>query len=333
MTTVAAIAAQPTPLAQEIHRLHLHERRLYLPHGDYGANTGPTHVLSLNLDDLAAPVLDELTCHTEEIYNYATLNDGRLAVPYIDPQGYGDPTQGVAALRGSEGAWTVITTITDHEPIHVTAITRRTDGTLVICGSSQEFPSGESAAWLSTDDGATWTKEAISTGPTEFERAYAVTEIDGVLHAWVSNGGQASAGEYERNDLDGTWAKTSALSIQELHPATTLGVEYFWSHEIGPSTGMAEPATIAPYPPALPSPLAEAVADWPRLAVCLTVDTDGTVWWLGASHDLHRGGTDGVHTALGVLDDPTIASLAVDVTGGFLYFGTTDSRVLSLPIP
>jgi hypothetical protein len=65
----------------------------------------------------------------------------------------------------------------------------------------------------------------------------------------------------------------------------------------------------------------------------LDVSADGLhLYLLKFGGDLIRYAQDGSHTTI-LTGLPSVQCMAVDETGGFLYFGTADSRILRTPIP
>lgn len=323
--TPELIAAQATGTGQEIHRIALHDGKIIPAYGDFGVNTGPIHAYELDVETL--DLVDAFTMQTEETWRMRTLNDGRLAVPYIDPRGYQDPAQGVAALRAVDGSWSAVTSIVDHPPIHAAAFLRRADGTIVVGGSSLETPNGVAAVWI---DGV-W--EPISSGSNEFERVYSVAEVDGVLSAWVSNGGAPTGGRYERDDSDGTWTHVDPdAQVEETYPATTLGVDYVWTLAQNQSSGHVMSGTAcAPFPTPTGA-LATALASWPTQALDVTPAADGSVWFLTPSRHVVRGNPDGTVDTLGTVDE-SATCIAADTDRGYVWFGTYDSRILRGTIP
>jgi hypothetical protein len=318
--------------------------RLYIAYGDYTANTGPIKVSGLNLATQLGSGL-ETTLHTEETWTMRVI-DGVLFVPYMDPQGTNaDPSQGQYATRPSAGSWTAHTNVPD--ATHVFDIAKTADG-LWLFGSI-EGVAQEATIWRSTDDGATWTK-ALQTGDNSgFSRFYAVWQTVDTMLAFLSSTTDAV---WRWNSGDTEWADVTADFDIPVLPTEGFAFAY----QDGP--------TLVPYfVGQLQRKEAGVVGAWAAMPVLLPEDTaheaavlealpDSNTTYLDACTDpgtgdqyLLAGGLSApgvwrsvIHGAFEMvidLDDPANANVRCMTVGGdgYLYFGTSDSRILRTPIP
>jgi hypothetical protein len=335
--TVDVAAAQASQLGQEIHRLTIFDGKLYDACGDYGANTGPIDVVSL---DLATQEFgsNEATLHTEETFTMRVL-DGALHVPYCDPQGSNDdPSQGQLAVTSGGGSWGVVTSCTG--VTHAFDVAKTADG-LFLFGSNE---TGDQAViWRSTDDGATWTESLTVDAPEGatplFARFYAAAQIGDDLTAFYHDDTVDAAYHWNGSTWDET--ATPARSVCGTPAAFTHdGTPFVLGLATAVDTGQSSPSTptaiVTPSDAAqqatiqatLPDDVKDAAAtDSYLYALCVLPVDDAYLI------TVHRGDTAGSWSVLGALDDNTACCIAVDPDGGYLYFGTTDSRIIRTPIP
>lgn len=273
--------------------------------------------------------MDEITLQTEATWNMRTTASGRLLVSYIDPTGYADPTQGALAVRETDGSWT-IAHITDRPPIHDFSALERANGDLVVVGADIDG----AAAWISTGGGDFVGETICQLDPGDpnagYVRTFTVFELDGTLHAYVQAATFTTiTGRWTRDDDTGTWTKQDTEQFQGASKVTVQGVDLALLLSYGPSSGMVASGSLRTYPPDLhPS--------WERNDVlAVNVDrTTGLAWWLTSSGVVYRGNADGTLTdVMHLLDAAMVRCLAVDSPGGWVYFGTTDSRIVRAAIP
>lgn len=254
-----------------------------------------------------------------------TLADGRLAVPYIDPQGSADPTQGAVAIRATDGTWSVVTTVTDHPPTHVFDVAEHA-GRLYICGAVDTGADTSAASvWWSDDDGATWTWEPVVNGDG-FARIFALAEHGGSLYGWGNNVGDPSHGRFVRNDTDGTWTREDTTGWTETEPVTLLGQQFVLGLVDGVNVGIGTPSLGPVCFPTPASTVATAMAAITEEIYDLHVSTVGTIYTLTSSGAVKRLTTDG---AVATITSPlgSAQSVAVDETRQKVYLGTYDSKI------
>lgn len=331
VATLAHVAAQPTAAAREIHRLHIHAGRLYEGHGDWDANTGPTHMLSLDLTNPFADPVDEITLQTEAVWNMRTTASGRMLVSYIDPSGFEDPAQGALGIKETDGSWTVVH-ITDRPPVHDFSALERANGDLVIVGADNNG----AAAWIST--GGAFVGETICQLPSDdpnagVVRAFTVFELGGTLHAYVQAATVTTiTGRWTRDNAapgSGTWTKQDTEQFQSSGRVTIGGTDFALLLSYGPAQLTVAAGSLRTYP-------ADLHPSWATENVyALNIDrSTGLPWWLTSGGVVYRGNADGSLTnVMHLLDSDAVRCLAVDSQRGFVYFGTTDGSIVRAPIP
>lgn len=320
MATVASVATEPSPTGREIHRLTIFDGRLYPAYGDYGSNTGPIDVVSLDLDTQTLGA-SELIAATEETWTQRVIA-GRLFLPYMDPRGADQ-----LAVAATAGSWTVIDTI-DPMPDHLFGVAETSDG-LWLHGAL-----GTAAViWRSTDDGATWTT-ALTVAGGELARFYACAQFGDDLIALYYDGSTALA--YRWASGESAWSEiTSPGQMTDALCAFTHDGTAFW---LGAGTGKDVGLVNTNTPVVLVQPadsgMAGAIAASLPNAEIYDACTDGTwLYLLGADGQVWRGDNAGSWSSLLTLDDSSCRSIAVDPVGGVLYFGDTAGNIKSTPIP
>jgi hypothetical protein len=81
LTDIGRPTLNKASAARKINELFLFHDRLYIGHGDYGANTGPTDVMYLDLS--TGKFVTEFTVQEEAITRYRVLS-GKLVIPGVD---------------------------------------------------------------------------------------------------------------------------------------------------------------------------------------------------------------------------------------------------------
>jgi hypothetical protein len=188
-------AAQPTATGRALADLQVHDGRIFAGYGDYGANTGPIVISSL---DPAAGTgfAMETTADTEAVYNFREVN-GQLVAPSIDPRVSADytidgPWENVSALGATHVYDTVTLTGTD----------------LWMVGSQ----GADAVAWRSADGGTTW-EEARRVAPrssTDYARFYFAGVAGGQLYVQAAdlyNGAHPTSTVFDGS----TWADGPSL--------------------------------------------------------------------------------------------------------------------------
>lgn len=186
-------AAQPTVIGRQIVELEVHDGQVWAGYGDYGANTGPITVASLNPS--LGTFTPELVMDTEAVYSMRVLGD-RLVIPATDPRRDADFATGLPLAQSRPLGAT-----------HVYDTTTLTGSDLWMVGS-QDL---DAVAWRSLDGGVTWT-ESLRVAPTEggHNRFYFAANLGDqlVLQAYNSATGPTSSS----SSFDG-FAWTSGPSL------------------------------------------------------------------------------------------------------------------------
>ena len=171
------VFAQPTAEtkynARKINELKVFNNRLYIGHGDYGINTGPTDVISCDLQ--SGEARREFTVQEEAITLYRVL-DGKLVVPGVDST-EGWELGNIYVLE--KDGWKKLRTVP--KGVHVFDVIAWNGRWYASIGSS--IPAGHQtkeairpgAVLSSSDQGKTWRWEY--TTPHEKNRAYRVSSI------------------------------------------------------------------------------------------------------------------------------------------------------------
>lgn len=324
----------PTAAAQpggsqggHITRLTKFGRSLYPSYGDYGQNTGPIDLVALDLDTGLVGA-SEISAHTEQFWTMRVIG-GKLYAPYIDPQSTNaDPSNGQYAVATAPGSWSVVTSVLGVS--HAFDFAETADG-LWVFGASET----ENAAdiWRSTDGGVTWA-ESLSVPGDGLTRFYAVAAFGDELIAFATVTPAARAWRWTAGGTE--WVEiTDPGEVTEVKCLYSLNEVDFWItlHD-GKETGFVT-AGIAPLAVTLdPADAATIQASLPAGVLIADADTDGThLWLLAGDQQVWRGDTSGSWTSVMTIDDQTARCLAVDLDGGFIYFGTNDSRILRTAIP
>lgn len=156
--------------ARYVNDLKLFAGRLYIGHGHYGYNTGPTDVLYYDLDRQGFVTEFTIDDHSIERFNFL---GGQLAIPGSDAtEGW---TFGNIYLRG-EGGWTKHRTLPD--AVHVFDLAEwrgvwfAATGEVIPLGADEQISPG--AIFASTDRGQTWqadfTTPSFSNGVVRVQR-------------------------------------------------------------------------------------------------------------------------------------------------------------------
>lgn len=163
-------AAGKTFGSKAIYDLTLYQERVYVGYGDYGANNGPTDVISFD------PQTKEITTHlkdvpTEAIYPYREF-DGWLYGPCVDPSWYYGPG-GYVTNKGGE--WHRVEV---PDMVHTFDVYADSRGTFV-CGSRLDKTNseiGHAVVLFQPAGQATWELVLQSEDAGVYTRFYAFTE-------------------------------------------------------------------------------------------------------------------------------------------------------------
>lgn len=191
-------AAQPTTTGRIIAELHAYDGRIYAGYGDYGENTGPVVIASLDPDTLEWTVHHTLL--SEAIYQYRTLG-GKLYVPSVDPRGsFSDDF-----ATDATGTWVSHNKVVS--ATHAFDMARTPNGDLWIAGSQNE----DAVIWRNTGSG--WAESRRVTPPAgQFSRFYwlAVAGTDVLAHVTDSISGERP----NARRWNGTaWVMASAVNL------------------------------------------------------------------------------------------------------------------------
>jgi hypothetical protein len=321
---VTPAAAQSTAIGRTLNRLAVFDGHLYPAYGDPNANTGPIAAVSL---DLAAQTLGstELTLHTEQTWTMRMLG-GRLFVPYVDPQGSFDASQGQYAVATAHGAWSAVTAVTP-VPEHVFDVAETVDG-LFLFGASGGT---NGTIWRSTDSGSTWA-QSLSVPGSGLARFYAVAQFGDTMLAQFYDNATNTPLSYRWTGTGWALADNPAQVTDVPCVFSLNGTDFALGLPFAKNLGLVEATAVVVILRPADAAQAEDVASSLPANQISDATTDGTyLYLLTSTLDVLRGDTSGVWSALCTLTDATVRSIAV--AGGWLYFGTTDSRILRTPIP
>lgn len=311
----------------------LFDGRLYVAYGDFIENTGPVHALSVTIGSGA--VNDEATLDTEQTWPLRVIDDV-LWAPFMDPRsGATDVAHATAA-----GVWSSAALTPD--PVHVWDVVSTPDGLFLLGTTMQEGQEG-GTIWRSIDDGATWAED-LFVPSDDLGRFLCGWEIAGYLFAMLSK--QSTLSVYVRAP-GGGWSHTDgapvacdalSFSIDDTPFALVLGGQ-------GKPAGVASDAlwyvVVAPGSE-LTAEQVTASIELPATITDTTLSEDGeSLYVLTAAATVWRGTRAGDWQRIARVDAPVgdetrlglLRSIAVDEIGGYIYFGTTDSRVLRIPMP
>lgn len=212
-------AANKTSGSRQITTLNHIGDRLFVGYGDWGANNGPTDVVSVGIDsgDVQVHLKD---VPTEAIDHYRVL-DGAIYGPCTDPKWYWG-SGGYVTNAG--GTWRVNESPPDM--VHTFDIAKNADG-LWLCGSrldSTNSDVGHSVVILSKDDGQTWETVYQGEEATAYSRIYWITALSDGVYTLDHQG-------VVRHTVDGgtTWDVVSGASVFAARPTNVItvgGYEY-----------------------------------------------------------------------------------------------------------
>ena len=178
LATSPIVAAQATGRGRTVHDLAVQDGLLYLGYGDYGANTGPMQVHTV--DPATGAVSGSLlTIPSEEISVFRSIG-GALYAPMIDPTLAWTAKVGYAT--NASGSWE---NRFNAPAVHVFDVASLDGHDLWMVGSSgASDPEIAATAYRSTDGGTTWDKVATDTSiePTGYERYYWVAPLNGKMY-------------------------------------------------------------------------------------------------------------------------------------------------------
>ena len=201
-------AAGKTFGKKDISSLTLYQGRVYVGYGDYGANNGPTDVVSFDPD--TAEVITHLTdVPTEAIFPYREF-DGWLYGPCVDPSWYYGPG-GYVTNKGGE--WH---TVEVPDMVHTFDVYADSRGTFV-CGSRLDKTNtevGRAVVLFQPAGQATWELVLQSEDAGDYTRFYAFTaEGDELRVSYYNNQRQ----QVSYSSLDGkTW------TVTDVHPSDVM---------------------------------------------------------------------------------------------------------------
>lgn len=203
-STFVSLGSPPLPSSNSVLNLWPYEGRLYVGHGEWTTNLGPTDVLSVGPE---GDVVTHLENAPTEAFNVFREIDGWLYAPYTDPKGMG--FGGYATNEGGE--WRAVTM--NLSMVHTFDVAKTRHG-LWMTGSARSIDglTTEPVVVLSTDGGATWAEVKVGhraplgryygiwvEGDTVFVR-----HSDDSLPVEASSDGGATWAQVNRPDLHGS---------------------------------------------------------------------------------------------------------------------------------
>ena len=197
-------AAQPTDNGKRLWPLYAYAGRIYSGYGDYGANTGPMHIMSA--DPTTLEWTDHHVLESEAIAQFRSFSDG-LYVPSVDPRGL----LGDDYATNASGSWASIKGI---NPTHAYDMAERVPGELWITGSQGV----DAVAWKRVN--GTW-EEAwrkpppadLNVAPWGYTRSYFIISLAGSIYLQAFPG-PAWPGTEPSDRWDGTsWSAGPDLNL------------------------------------------------------------------------------------------------------------------------
>lgn len=303
LATHAWAAGQPTAQGRQILDLEVHDGKVWAGYGDYGANTGPITLAAYDPtsggDFVAATTVD-----TEAIYNLRSVGD-TLVAPATDPRrnadfALGDPWRQDRPLGAT----------------HVFDTTTLTGTDLWMVGSQGT----DAVAWRSLDGGQTWT-ESLRQSPTsgaanDFLRFYFAAPLDGTLYVQaVSYATGASASSKVFNGS--RWSDGPSLLGQG---GVGWKPQPFAGGLVYANTGQGQAGAIYFFD-------GRSVT---TIGVGWDVEVDGgTAFILDLEGNVLASANATTWSTVSA-SSPSSRSIAVE--GTTVYFGTSDSKLLTAPI-
>lgn len=146
----ATITSPPLPLKNSRLSLFPIQGRLYLGHGEWTANLGPTNVISIGTEgDVTVDLPDVMS----DAFNCFREIDGAIYAPYTDPRGA--DKGGFATNVGGE--WHAVE-FTSTLMVHCFDMGATSHGLWMTGSAHREESTTIPVVLLSTDGGATWTE-------------------------------------------------------------------------------------------------------------------------------------------------------------------------------
>lgn len=290
-----SIATQSTYAGTSINDMAVKGGRLYLGYGDYGANTGPIDIATVDLTTGATGV--QGTAPTEAIHAYRTFG-GNLIAPWTDPKGCGTCTP-------VNGGYTTDTGVDVHtfQAEHLYDYTEL--GTSRFLVGSRAYVGG-AAVWQS-DNGGPWREVLVeNTGApsaSNYDRYYWALTLDGKVYV------QAEHTNFKMRVWDGRRWATSRANIDGITAASDIevfkGRAYFQGSTFNGKAVNASGLGITP------------------------IDFYNAGEWLYAVNmagDLRRTTGNGTWQDMGRVTVPASVR-SVAVSGGHVYVGTATGLV------
>lgn len=295
-------AAQSTSAGKIIQKLEVFNGKLYIGYGDYNANTGPMKInpYDLNTNAFTGSLL---TFNTEQMSQFRILGS-KLYAPSIDP------TCGNWCLGGyaSGEPWATRAPV---NVVHVYDMATLNGTDLWMAGASNVG----ARMWRSTDGGTVWdiVQEDTSAVQNGYERYYWVAELNGKIYTQAGNTVPATP----MRIFDGTTWTAGSTAIFSMPESK---VEVFKSHIVANNLGylQAFDGTNISSVPSSGSGYRDIYASGDYL------------YSVTYNNKLTR--TSNLTTWETVGDVPA-NTRSVAVNNGYVYVGTTDSKIYRATLP
>lgn len=248
-----------------------------------------------------------------------------MVVPFVDPQGSFDASQGQYAVRASDGTWTTVTSVTP-VPEHVFDVAEITAGLFLFGGAGNT-----ATIWRSTDNGVTWAAslEVAGSGTARFYTAMPFS--DGTITTVLVDGSTNTTYRWDGS----AWAVSTGpdLPVGGAGRFVYEGVETFFclndTQQSGEVLGGGWHVRVRPGDSA--AALTAAIPD--HHYVDAKGNANGThLYLLADGGNVYRGLQSGDVTLLLTLDVSPVC-FAVDEAAGKLYLGMNDSTIRTADIP
>lgn len=252
--THAVVASPPLPTSNSRRSLWPIDGRLYLGHGEWTSNLGPTSILSVGPE---GDLINHLPAVPTEAFDVFREIDGAIYAPYTDPQGATQGAYGGYATNAG-GAWHAVKM--NVPMVHSFDIVKTSHG-LFMTGSARSVDgqTTEPVVVKSVDGGTVWA-EVHHSERWALGRYYGIIAEGDTIFVRHSNGQQPVEAS---SDGGLTW---KSVSRPDLHNSLSSG-GYDDPHE-----------TITDWPVSLPSGATKPVRMGDKAYCCSQTGTSVTIY-------------------------------------------------------